>query len=194
MDRRCHSGWTHFSSRHSSSVMMVVVAVVLLVSTLVTCNYHFRKSIPGMAMSTVATSVPQLQLSLPQTWPCHTMSATQNLHPDDRSSEISSTQDTVDVVDIVDVDTVDPPGKIAISAQFQNSSPNLSRLQQLFSFGFCRVGQSGGGPFGKRDWAYQLSSFQNTTSNQHDPKIDVVGTVCFLSPQHFKTFVPHLLP
>jgi len=40
---------------------------------------------------------------------------------------------TVDVVDIVDVDTVDPPGKIAISAQFQNSSPNLSRLQQLFS-------------------------------------------------------------
>lgn len=177
MDRRCHSGWTHFSSRHSSSVMMVVVAVVLLVSALVTCNYHFRKSIPDMDMSCHV---------------CHTKPASgpgQSRHYRAiESSEISSTQDTVDVVDIVDVDTVDPPGKIAISAQFQNSSPNLSRLQQLFSFGFCRVGQSGGGPFGKRDWAYQLSSFQNTTTNQHDPKIDVVGTTCFSITPTFQDF------
>mmetsp|Transcript_80785 Transcript_80785/g.98969 ORF Transcript_80785/g.98969 Transcript_80785/m.98969 type:complete len:80 (+) Transcript_80785:221-460(+) len=39
---------------------------------------------------------------------------------------------TIEVVD-VDVDPVDPPDTIAISAQFQNSSPNLSLLQQLFS-------------------------------------------------------------
>lgn len=34
---------------------------------------------------------------------------------------------------VVEDDSVDPPGSTAISAQFQNSSPNFSLLQQLFS-------------------------------------------------------------
>ena len=80
---------------------------------------------------------------------CHVNHTTPASRPGQKSqaiesSEISSTQDTVDVVDIVDVDAVDPPGRIAMSAQFQNSSPNLSLLQQLFSCGFRRAGRSGG--------------------------------------------------
>ncbi len=52
-------------------------------------------------------------------------------HMDAHVSTISS-QSTLFVVE---EDCVDPPGSTAISAQFQNSSPNFSLLQQLFSSG-----------------------------------------------------------